>query len=52
MADDQYEVGNSDLEDARRAIRDGQTRLTGYFKSRIGAYRLRGICRGYFAFCN
>ena len=26
MADDQYEVGNSDLEDARRAIRDGQTR--------------------------
>ncbi len=25
MADDQYEVGNSDLEDARRAIRDGQT---------------------------
>ena len=25
MTDDQYEVGNSDLEDARRAIRDGQT---------------------------
>ena len=25
MADDQYEVGNSDLEDARKAIRDGQT---------------------------
>ena len=25
MDDDQYEVGNSDLEDARRAIRDGQT---------------------------